>query len=206
MPSVMHSSAPLSLKVYSLNAKGLNIPEKQCSVLTEARRQRAQVVFLQETHFKSGSTPCLSNSRIPEVYHAFCADSKMKGVSIVLTKSFTFRLMGQMLDPEGIFLFLKGIWKDRPVKLANIYCPNSKQVTFLKETLLQLTTLVSIRLTYSGGVFNMALDSLLYTSTGTSSLPFSILRQAKLALASLTLHNGWCTLYPWGRHFFLIST
>lgn len=97
---VFYSAFFSSSKVYSLNAKGLNVPEKSSIVLAEAHRHRAQNVFLQETHFKVGS--------FPEVYHATCADSKTKGVSILLAKSFMFPLTDQMLDAEGRFLFLKG--------------------------------------------------------------------------------------------------
>lgn len=96
MPPTVQTSVPLSLKVYSLNTKGLNIPEKRSSVLAEVHRHRAQVVFLQETHFKLGSIPRLSNSRFPEVFHATCADSKTKGVSILLAKSFVFHLTDQV--------------------------------------------------------------------------------------------------------------
>lgn len=115
MLSVVQSSALLSLKVYSLNAKGLNILEKRSSILAEAYRHIAQVIFLQETHFKSGSTPRLSYIRFPEVYHATYPNTKMKGVLIVLAKSFPSPLTDQVLDPEGRFLFLKGTWKNRKI-------------------------------------------------------------------------------------------
>lgn len=52
----------------------------------------------------------------------------------------------------------------------------------------------------------MALDPLLDTSTGTSSLPFSALRQVKLAVASLTLHDTWRTLNPRGRDYTFFSS
>lgn len=131
----MQSSAPLTLKVYSLNAKGLNIPRNE--VVSLLRH------IAKEPKWFSYRKPTL-NQDPPPVYPILTSrrfvDSKTKGVSIVLAKLFTFRLTSQLTDPEGRFLFLKGTWKDRPVTLANIYCPSAKQVTFLKETLLHLTT------------------------------------------------------------------
>lgn len=109
------------------------------------------------------------------VYHATCAESKTKGVAILMAKLFAFCLTDQLVDPEGRFLFLKGLWKDKPVTLANIYCPNSKQASFLKDTLLKLTSFKAGLVTL-GGDLNMALNPLLDTSTGTSSLPFSSLQ------------------------------
>lgn len=64
------------------------------------------------------------------------------------------------------------MWKDRPMTRANIYGPNSKQVSFLRDTLLKLTSFKSGHLIL-GGDLNMALDPILDTSMGTSpSLPF----------------------------------
>lgn len=138
---------------------------------------------------------CLADRCFPEVYHATCTDSKTKGVSILLAKSFMFHLTDQIIDPEGRFLFLKGTWKDRPVTLANVYCPNSNRVPFLKNTLLQQASF-QMGLMILEGDFIVALDPLLDTSTDTSSFPYSGLCQVKLHLASLTLHDTWCTLNP----------
>lgn len=158
-------------------------------------------IFLQETHFKTGSIPRLANKRSPEVYHATCADSKTKGVSILLAKSLLFHQTDQLLDSEGRFLFLKG----KPITLVIIYCPNSKRATFLKQTFLKLASFQS-GLLILGGDFNITLDPLLDTSTGTSSLPFLALRQVKLQLASLTLHNTWRTLNPRERDYTFFSS
>lgn len=73
------------------------------------------------------------------------------------------------------------------VTSVNLYCPNSGEVPILKEVLLQLTSFQAGLLIF-GGDFNIALDPLLDTSNGASSLPFSALRQVKLRLASLTGH------------------
>lgn len=75
----------------------------------------------------------------------------MKGVSILCTKSLAFCIEDRMADPEGRFIFLKGTWKGRPVTLANIYYPNSKQVTFLKDIILKLTTFQTGLLILGGG-------------------------------------------------------
>lgn len=182
-------SSSVSLGVLSLNVKGFNIPEKRSSVLAEAHRHRAQVIFLQETHFKTGSIPALADKCFPVVFHAICTDSKTKDVSILLAKSFRFHLSDQMIDPGGRFLCLKGTWNDKPVTLANVYCPNSNRVTFLKDFLLQLTSF-QMGLLVLEEDFNMALDPLLDTSTGTSSFPYSALRQVKLHLTLLTLHDA----------------
>lgn len=121
----MQYTAPLSLNVFLVNAKGLNVPEKRTSFMTEAHRQRAQIIFFQETHFKFSAIQRLTNKRYPDAFHATCADSKTKGVAILFTKSLTFHLADQVIDLQGRFIFLKGTWNGRPVTLANVYSLNS---------------------------------------------------------------------------------
>lgn len=74
-------------------------------------------------------------------------------------------LADKLLDPEGRFIYIK----NRQVTLANVYCRNSKQVSFLPEVLaLFQTGLLILR-----GDFNIPLDPLLDTSKGAYSFPFS---------------------------------
>lgn len=52
----------------------------------------------------------------------------------------------------------------------------------------------------------MALDLLLDTSTGTSSFRFPALRQVKLHLASLMIHDTWRTLNPLEKDYTFFSS
>ncbi|KAM9316870.1 uncharacterized protein PAF06_007965 [Gastrophryne carolinensis] len=50
-----------AFRTVSLNVKGLNSPEKRTILLQEMRRQRAKIIFLQETHFKKSAAPRLGS-------------------------------------------------------------------------------------------------------------------------------------------------
>ncbi|CAI9582318.1 unnamed protein product [Staurois parvus] len=52
MPSLNSLSGHLSLNVLSINVKGLNTPGKRSLLLSHLFKQRADIVFLQETHFR----------------------------------------------------------------------------------------------------------------------------------------------------------
>ena len=125
---------PLSLKCLSLNVKGLNQPEKRSQVLSSLTKHKAQFIFLQKTHFRSDAIPKLSNHIYQTALHATNSSSKTKGVSILVSKHANFQLSDSLIDPEGRFVFLKGSYESRPVTLANIYCPNERQVAFYKST------------------------------------------------------------------------
>lgn len=89
--------------------------------------------------------------------------------------------------------------------LANVYCHNSKQVTFSRDVLTKLV-LFQTGLLLLGGDFNIPLDPLVDTSNGASSLPFSALCQIKLQLVILTLHDMWQTLYHQDRDYIFFSS
>ncbi|CAI9602475.1 unnamed protein product [Staurois parvus] len=46
---------------------------------------RADVLFLQETHFRADHIPKFSNANYPTVYHSVNTEVKAKGVSILIS-------------------------------------------------------------------------------------------------------------------------
>ncbi|CAH2223933.1 Hypothetical predicted protein, partial [Pelobates cultripes] len=61
---------PDCLSVLSINARGLNKPEKRSGALRDFHAQRASIVLIQETHFKDGSRPKLTNHHYPTGYYS----------------------------------------------------------------------------------------------------------------------------------------
>lgn len=81
---------------------------------------RAQVAFIQETHFKSRKIPKLKDDQYPQVLHSTAPESKTRGVSILLSGTGPWSYVDQMSDREGRYLFLKGDLAGRRVTLASI--------------------------------------------------------------------------------------
>lgn len=133
MASLNPKLSDLSLKELSLNTRGLNTPEKRSQLLANMRSSKADVVFLQETHFCSKNIPNLKNHSFPHSYHATSPISKSKGVSILLPKNVPLQIKDTLLDDKGRFIFLKGTIRNRPITLANIYSPNTAQIPFFRE-------------------------------------------------------------------------
>lgn len=187
--------APLSLKCVSLNAKGLNVPEKRSQVLSSLTKQKAQFILLQETHFRSNSIPKITNHIYQTVFHSTNPTAKTKGVSILVSKHAPFKLSDSLLDPEGRFVFIKGIYASKPIVLANIYAPNEHQASFFRKV---SDLLISFKegVVLLGDDFNVPLNPDLDTSSGTSTLSYRALRQIKLQLQGLALYDTWRTLFP----------
>lgn len=47
------------LRVLSLNAKGLNTPEKRKMLLHDLKASKTDIAFIQETHFRANKVPVL---------------------------------------------------------------------------------------------------------------------------------------------------
>lgn len=183
------TSSSLTLKCLSLNAKGLNLPEKKSQVMTSLTKHKAHFIYLQETNFRSDSIPKLSNHMYNSAFHSTNPDSKTKGVSILVSKHADFQLCDSLIDLGGRFIFLKGTYASKPITLANIYCPNEHHVTFFRNTC-DLLSSFQKGLVLLGGDFNVLLNPVLDSSSGTSNLPYRALRQIKLEFQKLTLRDA----------------
>lgn len=98
------------------------------------QRMNAEIILLQETHFRENTLPILKNRFYPTVYHSTYSEAKSRGVSILISATIPWTQLDVRTDPVGHFLFLKGLIRDMKVTFANLYVPND-QDTFLKRHL-----------------------------------------------------------------------
>lgn len=166
------------------------------SLLRELEKGKPQFVFLQETHFRTNQIPKLTNSFFTEAHHATNDVAK----SILISKEAPFTLTDRLVDPEGRYVFLKGTYRDRTLTLANVYFPNSAQITFCQKVIHKLKGFSS-GLILMGGDFNIPLDPTVDSSTGTSCITYRALKKVKQLLSSLQLVDTWRFLHPEARDF-----
>ena len=89
-------------------------------MIQDMDRARADIVMLQETHFKDLKIPLLKSKHFPFVYHSAYAEAKSRGVSILISARVPWNLIDVQTDKEGRFLFLKGCIGDIKLTLANL--------------------------------------------------------------------------------------
>lgn len=104
-------------------------------LLHDMQRMKADVVMLQETHFRESNLLLLKNRYFPTTYHSQYTEAKSRGVSILFSARVPWKPLDVRTDKEGRFLFLKGMIGDRKVTFANLYTPNTQQDVFLKRRL-----------------------------------------------------------------------
>lgn len=153
-PPVARHPQHHTLKLDSLNIRGLNTPEKRSKLQYSLKHSKAHIVLLQETHFRTNSIPKLKDQHFPTAFNSSNSEAKSKGVSILISKNCPFQVTEVQRDPLGRFLFLKGTLHHMPLTIANIYAPNSGQVSFFRNTL-QLLSSFQIGTLILGGDFNI---------------------------------------------------
>lgn len=129
-PSPRNSRYSTMVKFLSINAKGLNSAFKRHALFKETQTTRAEVLFVQETHFIHTKHPHLYFQHYPQIFMAN-SESKRKGVLIAIYECVNFQHDQTIIDPEGRFLILLCKLDTIPFTLVNIYAPNSGQVKFL---------------------------------------------------------------------------
>lgn len=126
--------------------------------------------------------------------------AKAKGVSILISKEAPFTLTDKLVDSEGQYVFLKGSYRDRTLTLANVYFPNSAQITFYQKVIRELKGFSS-GLLIMGGDINIPLDPTVDSSTRKSCITYRALKKFKQLLNSLQLVDTWRFLHPESTDF-----
>uniref|UniRef100_A0A8C5P8S7 exodeoxyribonuclease III n=1 Tax=Leptobrachium leishanense TaxID=445787 RepID=A0A8C5P8S7_9ANUR len=180
--------------------KGLNIPEKRHSALRDFRSCHADVVLIQETHFPHDGAPRLSSQKFPLGFFSNSTAGKVCGTAILLSREIPFTVTGTRLDTDGRYTFVKGTIGDQLYTFASIYLPNRKQHRTLRSILTILADFQEGVLVL-GGDLNLPLDARLDTSRGVSSVPHTVLRQARTTLHAHRLVDCWRTLHPTTRDY-----
>lgn len=137
-------------KFLSINAKGLNSNLKRRLLFQELKKTRADVVFVQETHFTSDGNFNFLRSLYPQTYMA-SRDCKRAGVAILIAQHCPLQVVEVISDPGGRYLILRALYRDTPVILCNVYGPNVSQINFFKRLFTKLTRLPPAALLIGGG-------------------------------------------------------
>uniref|UniRef100_A0A8C5PRE7 exodeoxyribonuclease III n=1 Tax=Leptobrachium leishanense TaxID=445787 RepID=A0A8C5PRE7_9ANUR len=149
----------ISLKIIvSINANGLNVPEKRSHAMRDFRSQKASVVLIQETPFQEGKAPTLTNSYYPLGFYSNNTEAKTKGTAILFHRCVPFQLLDSVTDTGGRFVFVKGRILDQVYTFANCYAPNRAQHRFLSATLQDFAEGLVVGTLFLCGDFNCTPD------------------------------------------------
>lgn len=124
---------PNSLRIASLNVNGMRNPVKRSRVMSKMKKDRTQIIFLQETHMTKEEHKKLKKFGYFNVFSSSCKNSRKRGVAILISSSLSFDLKKEERDKEGRYVLIKCQIENRLITLVNIYAPPESDGSFFKE-------------------------------------------------------------------------
>lgn len=122
----------MALRIMLYNVKGLGSIRKRWVALKDFRSSGADVIMIQETHFRAGGSFKFASKSFPISYLASDSMGRM-GVAILIKKGCPIKIKNTHADPHGRFLILDCDYMNSSFTLVNLYAPNTGQVDFLNK-------------------------------------------------------------------------
>lgn len=123
-----------NIKLVSLNVNGMNNPVKRSKVLAKLKKEKAQVLFLQETHLPQQEHEKLKRFGFRNTFYSSYRPSQKRGVAILITNAVQFECLKEVRDNEGRFVLIKGKLENSMVTMINVYAPPRKHQMFFQNS------------------------------------------------------------------------
>jgi len=96
------------VKIVSLNVKGISNPVKRSKILSKMKREKAQIVLLQETHLSAIEHEKMRRMGSTRAYYSSYRSGRRRGVIILISQRLPFEYISEISDKEG-----SDYWKDK---------------------------------------------------------------------------------------------
>ena len=123
----------LETKLVSLNVRGLSNFRKRRAIFTWCRKQKTDLIFLQETHStKAGEYKWKKEWGSEIIFSHGSSDSK--GVAVLIKRGLDIVVEQELQNSNGRSIILKTLIKDKKYLLANIFMVLTKTQTQFDST------------------------------------------------------------------------
>ena len=122
------------ISIITLNANGLNAPNKRHRLAEWIQKQELYICCLQETHFRPRDTYRLKVRGWKKIFHAN-GNQKKAGVAILISDKTDFKIKTITGDKEGHYIMIKGSFQEEDITIVNIYAPNIGAPQYIRQML-----------------------------------------------------------------------
>lgn len=119
-----------NIMVVSLNINGLNNTKKRDKALTKFKKEKMQVIFLQETHLTREEHAKFRRMGYRNSFSSSHGKTHKRGVVILISNTLKFELISEKNDKEGRHVIVKGKLENQLVTLFNVYAPPESRKSF----------------------------------------------------------------------------
>lgn len=187
------------IKVVSLNVNGLNNPIKRGKVLAKFKKEKIQIIFLQETHLSRQEHEKIKKFGYKNTYYSSFRLSTRRGVATLISNTTKFEMIKEISDREGRYILVKGKLDDQIVTLINVYAPPDCEKSFFKS-LFDIISMEAEGIMICAGDLNVVLNYTLDT-TSTKKNKKQINRYINTMMSELGLVDVWRDTHPLERDY-----
>ena len=146
------------LKFCTLNANGLKVKDKFLRVEEWLKSQKADIAFIQETHFNAEIKQTYENISKFKIFSSY-GTTATKGAAILIKNSLNFKIIDETTDTDGRFILLNVNIDETIYSLVCVYAPNDRKTrnSYFKSKSDVLQN-KSLGIKVIGGDFNEALN------------------------------------------------
>lgn len=190
------------VKFISFNVNGLSNPVKRSRILAKVKKDRAQVVYLQETHMTDEEHQTLKKMGFSNMFCSSYKSGRRRGVAILISNKLNFVKTFELKDKEGRFILVRGTIDSNPITLMNIYAPPGSDIKFF-QIIINLMVTETQGLLICGGDLNIRMQPELDGSN--RSIPGSgsnkLHKKVRALFEEVGLVDVWRDMFPRRRDY-----
>ena len=183
-----------TLKIISLNVRGLNSPVKRRGIIQNLRNSDCDICLLQETHLLKKDWHRMRTRYFTKQYYS-SLNTKTAGVAILISPKFKGITEDTVLDIPGRLLALRLKYNEQVYVVGSFYGPNIGQDQFLRESVGRLLALSGAEVIL-GGDFNIVPNMLLDRTTHRKGQMGAMSISTTQWLTEVGMMDIWRILHP----------